>query len=186
MLMSMTTAKGKRGFTLVELIVSVALFTIVITIAASAYLSLISLNRKARATNDLVSNLSYVVDAMSRSIRTGTNYQCGGPGGTNCANGNSAITFINDASSTITYLLKPGGIIGQCTGSPCTTSSADPLTDSRITVTNLQFYVQGVGTGDSTQPRVLFTLSGTIKPDTQTATTSFTIESSATQRLIEL
>ncbi len=185
--MSTNRTQAKRGFTLVELIVSIGLFTVVLTIAASAYLSLISLNRKARATNDLVSNLSYVVEAMSRSIRTGSSYQCGGLGGTNCpSNGNSTFAFTNDQGQSVTYLLKPGGVVGQCIGGSCTPSSADPLTDSRITVTQLQFFVQGVGTGDQTQPRVLFTVSGTIKPDTQTATTTFSIESSATERLIEL
>ncbi|MEO6536078.1 MAG: prepilin-type N-terminal cleavage/methylation domain-containing protein [Candidatus Paceibacterota bacterium] len=185
--MSTYTTKGKRGFTLVELIVSIGLFIIVLTIAASAYLSLINLNRKARATNDLVSNLSYIVEAMSRSIRTGTNYQCGGLGGGNCSTGNNTFTFTNDRAQSITYLLKSGGVIGQCIGS-CTQSSADPLSDQRITVTNLVFYVQGVGasSADHMQPRVLFTVSGTITPDTQSVPVSFTIEGSATQRLIEL
>jgi type II secretory pathway pseudopilin PulG len=189
----MTTTNSKRGFTLVELIVSIGLFIIVLTIAASAYLSLISLNRKARATNDLVSNISYIVESMSRSIRTGTNYQCGGLGSTNCPAGNPTFSFSNDQtpSQTVTYYLKQGsagGFIAQCIGGSCTQASADPLSDSRINVTSLVFYVQGVGpsTVDHMQPRVLFTVSGTITPDTQSAPVSFTIEGSATQRQIEL
>ncbi|MDB5245054.1 MAG: seg [Parcubacteria group bacterium] len=180
--MSTQHTEGKRGFTLVELIVSIGLFIIVLTIVASAYLSLISLNRKARATNDLVSNLSYVVESMSRTIRTGTNYQCGGLGGTNCASpGNSTFSFTDDQTRPVTFSLVGGAIDQSVSGQPL-----DVLTDPRITITNLIFYVDGVGTGDQKQPRVLFTISGTIKPDTQTATTSFSIESSATQRLIEL
>ncbi|MDB5190225.1 MAG: putative Type pilus pilin [Parcubacteria group bacterium] len=180
--MSTLRIQGKRGFTLVELIVSIGLFIIVLTIVASAYLSLISLNRKARATNDLVSNLSYVVEAMSRTIRTGTNYQCGGLGGTNCATfGNSTFSFTDDQTRPVTFSLA-GGAINQSIafGTP------DILTDPRITITNLKFYVQGVGSGDQMQPRVLFTMSGTITPDANSAAISFTIESSATQRLIEL
>ncbi len=182
LIMTMHATPKKRGFTLVELIVSIGLFTIVITIVASAYLSLISLNRKARATNDLVSNLSYVVEAMSRSIRTGTNYQCGGLGGTNCpTSGNSTFSFTDDQDQSVTFF-KSGAVIDQSVAG----ASPYPLTDARITVTNLQFFVQGVGPGDQTQPRVLFTISGTITPDTNSAPISFTIESSATERVIEL
>lgn len=179
-----------QGFTLLELIVSIGLFTIVVTIAMSAYLALISLDRKARATNDLVSNLSFVVESMSRNIRTGTAYACGGFGsGPNCwgGGGSTAFSFVDDNSQQVTYRLMASGIVGACVGTTvCNDSNATPLTDPRIKVTNLTFYTQGVATGDGLQPRVLFTLSGSITPDLKSAPVVFTIESSATQRLLEL
>lgn len=177
-----------RGFTLVELIVSVGLLTIVVVIAMSAYLSLISLDRKARATNDLMTNLSFAVEAMSRSVRTGTNYDCGGIGGiANCPNGGSLLSFIDENNQTVTFLLKTDGTVGTCVGTGvCTASSATSITDPRVHVSNLTFYTQGAGTGDGLQPRVIFSVSGSITPDTMSAPISFTIEGGATQRLIDL
>lgn len=187
---------ARRGFTLVELIVSVALFTIVVTISVGAYLSLISLDRKARATNDLVSNLSFVVGSMARSIRTGTHYQCGS--GTNCVNGGTYFSFTNESCQSVMYVLKTNGTVGECIGpsdttgqcSPsrvtCTDSSAVTLTDPRIQITNLMFYAQGIGLNDGTQPHTTFTLSGSITPDTNTDPVTFTIEGGAAQRIIDL
>lgn len=177
-----------RGYTLLELIVSVALFTIVVTIAMGTYLQLISLNRKARATNDLVSNLSYTLESMGRSIRTGKDYDCGGDGGAaNCwPGGSSQMAFTDENSQNVTYRLKSGGSVGVCINTACTDTSAATLTDPRITINSLQFFVQGVGTGDGTQPRVIIAVSGQIIPEPDEAPISFSIQTSATQRLIEI
>ncbi len=179
-----------RGFTLLELIVSIGLFTIVVTIAMTAYLSLIALDRKARATNDLVTNLSFTIENMSRNIRTGTGYVCGGFGsGPNCwgGTGSNKFSFVDVQNQQTTYLFTAAGAVASCVGtSICNDISATTLTDPRIRITNLRFYTQGVGTGDGLQPRVLFTISGTITPDARATPVTFTIESSATQRLIEL
>jgi type IV fimbrial biogenesis protein FimU len=182
------TTRRTRGFTLLELIVSVGLFMIVVTIAASAYLSLISLNRRAQATNDVSSNLAFVMESVSRSIRTGSAYDCGGGGGTlNCwAGGSSTFSFTNEDGQVTTYLRRSNGTVGVCTGATCTDSSASSITDPRISITSLYFYVEGVGYGDGTQPRVLIALSGSITPDPRTAPVTFTIQTSATQRLLEL
>lgn len=178
-----------RAFTLVELIVSVGLFSIVIVIAMTAYLSLISLDRKARATNDIMTNLSFVMESMSRSIRTGTDYDCGGIGSVaNCPNGANYFSFVDENGQTDTYLLNTtDGTIRTCqNANVCTASSAIVLTDPRIKVTNLTFYTQGAGTGDGIQPRVIFLISGSITPDEKSPPVSFTIEGGATQRLIDL
>jgi prepilin-type N-terminal cleavage/methylation domain-containing protein len=172
--------RSDGGYTLIELIVSVAIFSGVMLIAASAFMTLISLDRQARATNDVVSNLSYVVDTMARSIRTGTDYSGGG----------SSFSFTNYDGQSITYLLKNDGTIGQCIGS-CSASSAVSLTDPRIQITTFTFYVSGttpgaLPRGDGQQPRVLFTVAGTIRPSPTSQPISFAIESSATQRLIDL
>jgi prepilin-type N-terminal cleavage/methylation domain-containing protein len=49
--------KNQKGFTLVEMLVSVALFSIVMTIATSTIFSIIAGNRKAQAINSVVKAL---------------------------------------------------------------------------------------------------------------------------------
>jgi prepilin-type N-terminal cleavage/methylation domain-containing protein len=185
-----------RGFTLLELLVVIALFSIVVTITMAAYLNLISLERKARATNDLVSNLSFVVDNMSRSIRTGKDYSCAG--GTNCVSGGNYFRFTDENCRSVEYILRSDSTVGQCVGpadsgptcspSPvsCNATNATPITDPRITVGTLRFYTQGVGTSDVLQPRVIFTVSGSITPDSKSSPITFTIEGGATERIIDI
>jgi prepilin-type N-terminal cleavage/methylation domain-containing protein len=179
-----------RAFTLIEMMVSVALFSVVMTIVAAAYLNLINLDRQTRATNDIVNNLTFAVDAMSRSLRTGTNYQCGGPGGQNCANG-TILTFTNDSGATVTYIWDPPSQrIGECINIACNTSTATYFTDPRIKIDMVSFIVTGVGTytsnGDRYQPQVIMVIHGTIPIDPVHPAVNFSIETSASQRLIDL
>jgi prepilin-type N-terminal cleavage/methylation domain-containing protein len=64
----------KTGFTLVEVIISVALFSIVMTVALAIILSFISDNKKSQAINSVVTNVNFAVDSMVRDIKTGYYY----------------------------------------------------------------------------------------------------------------
>ncbi|MDE1975434.1 MAG: type II secretion system protein [Patescibacteria group bacterium] len=67
---------SKRGFTLVEMIVSLMIFSIVAVVALAAMVKIIDANRKAQTIQDAVTNISYALDSMSRELRTGSNYYC--------------------------------------------------------------------------------------------------------------
>lgn len=179
--MSITPKSQVRGYTLLEMIVSVGIFSIVMLIVTGAYLTLISLDRKARATNQLVSNLSFAIESMTRSIRTGSTYSCNGAGNGTC----SRFSFVDSQGRTVTYLLKSDGSIGQCTSGTCVDATAIALTDPKITLSALTFYVRGVGTSDTIEPQVTISLRGTLESDPG-KTTDFAIQSSATQRFLEI
>ena len=68
------TARLVSGYTLVELIVAVGLFALVMLLAAGAYLMMIGVNRQAQGIATGIDNLSFALETMTRSIRTGTNY----------------------------------------------------------------------------------------------------------------
>jgi prepilin-type N-terminal cleavage/methylation domain-containing protein len=181
---------SSRGFSLIELMVSISLFTIVVTIAMSAYVSLIAIDRTARATNELVSNLSYAVNAMSRSIRTGTYYTQSVTG-----TGNSnQFSFIDENCRYVQYLLKSGSIgvcmsnadtSGACnpTQPVCNATTASSITDSRTQITSMRFLLQPTlpTVPAGSQPRVLISITGNIDGGAGTPI-NFTIQTTATQR----
>lgn len=169
-----------RGFTLIEIVVSVGIFSLVMLVVTAAYLTLMTLDREARTTNEIVANLAFAVDSMGRNIRTGTTYSCAGAGNGTC----SQFSFIDSQGQTVTYLLK-GNSIGQCTNGGCTSSNAISLTDPRITITSLVFYVRGVGTGDNSEPQVTMSVRGTMQAQ-RGRTIDFSVQTGATQRYIEL
>lgn len=183
-----------RGYTLIELIVSVAIFTIVMLVASTAFLALINLDRKARATNDVVTNLSYVVDSMERSIRTGTEYDCGTVGGaTDCwSTPADSFSFLDSTTppQTVEYRLfvsdSQGQIQQRITPENGPSGSWTPLTDPRVDVENLAFYVRGSTPGDSLQPIVVLVIRGALRPDANSTPVEFVIESAASQRLIDI
>ena len=179
--------KAVRGFSLVEMIVSVGIFSIVMLAATSAYLTLIALDRRARAGNDVVNNLSFAIDSMARAIRTGDDYACGIAGGDCFGAGESRFSFTDEQDRVVTYLLS-NGAIARCIGSPCNAARRVPLTDSRVTVEALTFYVRGTTPGDNIQPRVIFSARGSlnVKELGTAVPLSFTIETAATERRIDL
>ncbi len=63
-----------RGFTLVELMVAVSLFAIVMVISMGAILTVVDGNKKNQTMQVAINNLNFAVESMTRSIKTGYNY----------------------------------------------------------------------------------------------------------------
>lgn len=58
-----------KGFTLVEIMVAVAVFMVLIVIFADFFTSAIQAQRKALASQEVIDNVSYNLEYMSRAIR---------------------------------------------------------------------------------------------------------------------
>lgn len=72
-----TFRSTQSGFTLVELIISIAVFMIFIGIATSSYVQLVKANRTANETQKIYRETRFVLDAISREIKTGAlDYSC--------------------------------------------------------------------------------------------------------------
>lgn len=68
--------KNSRGFTLIEMIVSLAVFAVVVTITGGALLTLIATNQRFHYEQSIMTNLSFALDSMTRELRMGYNYVC--------------------------------------------------------------------------------------------------------------
>lgn len=66
----------QQGFTLIEMIVSLGIFAIVITVSVGALLMLIATNNQLQSKQNVMTNLSFALDSMTREIRTGSRYFC--------------------------------------------------------------------------------------------------------------
>lgn len=70
------TQTFKQGFTLVEMIVSLAIFSIVVTVSVGALLVLVGTNQQLQGEQSVMTNLSFALDSLTREIRTGSGYYC--------------------------------------------------------------------------------------------------------------
>lgn len=93
------------GFTLIEMIVALAVFSVIVTISIGALLTLIATNQQLQAEQSVMTNLSFALDSMTREIRTGTRYFCGAGGDRNAAvsghqifRDNQDLSGMNDAT----------------------------------------------------------------------------------------
>lgn len=68
--------KNTKGFTLVETMVSLSIFSVVMVASVGIILSIISSNKRNQAVNSVVNNLNYSIESMVRDIKTGFSYKC--------------------------------------------------------------------------------------------------------------
>lgn len=68
--------KTIKGFTLVEMIVSLAIFSVVATVALGALVNIISANKKAQTLQSTITNLNFAMESMSRDMRVGGAFHC--------------------------------------------------------------------------------------------------------------
>lgn len=180
--------KTAKGFTLVEMIVAIGLFTIVLFIASSAFLSVLDTDRKSRATRIAMDNLNLSLEDMARRIKTGTSYYCNGTvsdiGASDCSSGGSSIAFTEQDGSTRTAYRLDAGAIKRTRGVGAELSVTAP----EITISNLKFIVSGSTIWDplgrdTTQPYVTILVEGTTAGK---VTTGFTIQTTVSQRAYDI
>ena len=68
---------NQTGFTLVEMIISLAIFTVVALVAVGALTKIMDANRKAINLKTSINNLNFALESMTREMRVGSNYRCG-------------------------------------------------------------------------------------------------------------
>lgn len=180
----------QKGFTLIEMIVSVGIFSVVMLVGITALLSVIDLNKKNQSLKVAVNNINLAMENMSRDIRTGTDYHCGTTGDItlplDCSSGEDLMAFegVSGDDSTfadqIVYRLNNGNIQRSSNGGEDFLN----ITASDINITNLMFYVQGAEFGDGLQPRVVIIVSGSA--GSGGAAFDFNLQTTVSQRNLDL
>lgn len=66
----------RKGFTLIEIMVALMIFSIVVVVALSALVKIIDANKKAQTIQDAVVGMSFTMESMAREIRTGSTLYC--------------------------------------------------------------------------------------------------------------
>ncbi len=171
--------RGNGGFTLIEMIVSIFIFSIVMVIATGSLVTILGANRKAQAVKAVMNNLNFSLDSMTRAIRVGTNYDCGV---SSCAtSGSTEFMFTSTDGEDITYRLNQAtNRIERREGSA---GAFYALTAPDVTIERLKFYADGESESDTNQPRVLIVLSG-VAGDARTQT-RFDLQTLVSQRILD-
>jgi len=161
-----TTKKTTTGFTLVELMVSVALFSIVVAISMTAILSVVDANKKAQSMKSVMNNLNFALETMTRSIKTGTGlviFQLG------------YVETTDQDENQIKYSLgtgdNAGSIVRVVNG-----GLQEVLTAPEVQITSLAFI-----NITSSQPSVVMIIRGIAKANARVSS-EFNIQTTITQR----
>ena len=176
---------------MIELIVSVALFSVILTTALGGLLLVIDANRQAKAIKLVVNNLNLAMEGISRELRVGEDLckDSTSTGGACNSGGSETIYFTTDrGKEDSVFRLRNGRVERRIeTRSDPNHSRNAPflnLTGDDITIDHLSFRIQGVGPGDGLQPWVTITLNGRAKQADQEI--AFNIQTTVSQRKLEI
>jgi Tfp pilus assembly protein PilW len=193
------------GFTLIEVMISIGLFTVIMIIGITAILNVNNTYRKSRTMRSAIDNLSFIMEDMARNIRLGSRYRCinnitsdidgtviedplDSAGGGNCL----GIAFepfwnpvLGDSNDQVVYFLdiENQSIFKSLDGG---TTDFLPMNsvDIQIDEVTSGFTVFGAQSNiDGEQPSVLIILNGTV--NVGGSSSSFNLQTTVSQRLLD-
>ena len=203
---SFAGSKLVSGFTLLEMLVAVTLFTVITTMSIGSLVTVFDANRKTQSLRTVMENLNFTMEGMSREIKFGTEYYCrdsseiqtlasissmetarstAGAGAGDCSDKN-AIAFKSQTGHYLRYTfnsVNSSGLIEQSIDGGSFTS----ITAPEIDITRLAFFVLGSSSTDNYQPRTTISISGhTGLTGSGTNTdSSFNIQTTVSQRELD-
>lgn len=176
--------KHNTGFTLVEMLVGIAIFMIVVTTTLGAFLTMVDINKKVQSVRNAMDNANLAMETMMRNIRLGYDYtSCQSP---------VCIEFTDQNGQRVRYFLDTTSA-GQNNGDPVgvlyrVVNSQSPvaITSPDVDIDTLRFDISGSSSvTDAIQAHVRIFVSGkTILPRNQ-HNFDFAFQSLATQRLYD-
>ncbi len=191
--------KQQAGFTLVEMMVSVAIFTIIMTIGIGALVSMLDKYKYSQETKQVSDSLNFVLEGMTREIRLGYNYciegsspQEGGCDGSVEMTSNGTKDLISfeasDNRGYMVYGIKNGALyrkVYPIEGDTYGEAVTEMLTDIQsIHVTKARFQVlYAEDSEDQRQPLVWFQIVASPKSSEQEK--EYTIQSLVSQRVLD-
>lgn len=166
--------KSQKGFSLVELITAVAIFSTFSLIASGVFISAIKLNRRALNIQRADENARNILEIMFREIRvadtiSGSDTPCP-------SSWVSTLTFTHPVSGQIRYFLSNDQLHREVKGNDSVISSKD------VRIKGLRFCLLGLGQDDLKQARVLIQL--TVEAGQGNETTTNQIQTTISQRRV--
>ena len=181
------TSKLRVGFTLVELLVVLGLFSGIATLALGSLFNVQSINAKLQTTQTILDNVNLSVSTISREIHFGSRFHCVATLSTviprtrkscpkSAGGGSVLILKPSDASTStdrVAFYLQKGVLYkDEYYGGGTTTLQ---MTANDVFISSLVFYVNGAQTSDGSndvggaqdyeQPSITLLISG--KPNNQ-------------------
>lgn len=168
----------EKGFTLMEVMVSVSIFAIIITVGIGSLLTIFGTLQKTRTDQQTMDSLSFVLDTMTRRIRTGYEY----------TGDASTITFKDQdygaTNTPVTYTVQANPLDNDALQLVMTdvTGTFD-ITPDNLIIKAFNVEITGTDATDGIQPMVQIHLAGILKNGKQES--PMTIQATVSQRILD-
>jgi type II secretory pathway component PulJ len=203
--------KKVKGYSLVEILVVLGLFSSISTLSLGALLNAQSVNVKLQETQAILDNMNLSIQTITRDIRFGSNFNATTTSSNNasqivistkrrnCVNGCTVLIMkpadaVNSLDRVAYYLSN--GVLYKGTYPNSGPTETLQMTSDDVNISSLTFYVDGAQTFDSSnddndafdykQPLITILLSGSTRTTKSNATPStFNIETAVSARELD-
>lgn len=187
--------RGSKGFTLIELMVSISIFMMIMLMAMGALFISLDAVRRVRAGQSAVDSVNYAIESMTRSIRLGTSYYCGrinnmtdSTSVLDCSNGDTQVSFVpqnyNSNGNYRTHYMRSSRADGTYTIRRCVgatiDSSCPEIVSKNVDIKEFKVFVNGTSPSVNSQPSIFILIKGEVKYKDKAV--SFALQTLATQR----
>jgi len=158
----MTGDKKQAGFSLIELIVVLAIFSTVITVVVGSFLVMLQSQRAVLAEKDVAENARFALEYMARQMRVVNRYDASGGQPVGCvpvdtsfnSPTSSEIFFLSQADECLHFYIENGVAKFESD-----LGIQDITSPSEVYVDALRFSLRGETESDSLQPRVTIAIT---------------------------
>ncbi|MDP3710121.1 MAG: prepilin-type N-terminal cleavage/methylation domain-containing protein [bacterium] len=179
--------KSSKGFTLLEMIISIGLFSVIVTTAISVMLQVSNAQLKASNVQTILDNIRFSLELITKEMRTGNSYAVNSACGTGIAfktSLNEDRAYFLDASTKTVMRATLTPTPADCDG---VSGIVQPFTSEDVEIDRLDFQIRGQTSGpDDGQPWVVINLSGKSKGTKYQLDSSLGLQTTITQRIRDL
>tara|TARA_B100001540_G_C15751646_1_gene617323 strand:+ start:224 stop:745 length:522 start_codon:yes stop_codon:yes gene_type:complete len=167
--------REQYGFTLIEVIVALGIFSIIALMAVGATLTILNTHNQLRDSQALINSLNYSLEAMSRDVRFGEIQSADLNEITvrKIEEGDEVTIsyhYLNNDEDTKKIVQERNGVIRE-------------ITPDGVDIESFKVFVTGVGGNDSLHPKTTILLSGRISGNQENI--SFALQTTVSQRIAE-
>lgn len=173
---------SSAGFTLIEILIAVSVFSIAVAAFMGLFTSAFKYQQKAQSAVELLNNISFVTEYMSKALRMAQkdmDGKCIDAKGNFLLLSDSHIKFLNYNGECQEFYLGSGD--GQLWTRKL--NASQQLTSSRINIESLKFYISGGSQNDQLQPKVTFVFKFKTK---EIQPQSITTQTTVSQRQLDV
>lgn len=173
---------AKSGFTLLEMIISIGIFSVLVVAAIGVTIGVSNAHLKAANTQATQDNIRFSVELMTKEMRTGSQY-----GLTAVCTGRSGeeISFVTSGAERRVYYLSGTTLMRLAGAGGCNT--ARPLMAEEVAVEHLRFTLGGTASGPSDgQPWVMIALTVRSRNEKKAFESRMDLQTTVVQRMRDL
>ena len=169
--------KSMKGFSIIEVLIAVAIFSVTMLVAAGSLVSLLDANQKARTQALVIGNLEAALNSMSRHIREGSEYLILDSGATIDYVRAGGVSSNSDDHTRFSFDAGSGRILRSDNGGV----DYQPITSDDINIQNMSFELISNSIANEL-PRILVAVAGETTNTLTKTVSAFNVQTTISER----